>query len=126
MTLILCFWHIFFDLCNRLLKLLFLRIYLTLTRDIPYKVRQQNLPALWNAVVRKTTQPGFEEYGDVFLVAVFDHLAVSNGGICVGITSGEIQEKSVIQAMEIWERDVDMRYVPRGRLEYRVESSWRV
>ena len=34
---------------------------------------------LWDAAVRKTTQPGFEEYGDVFLVAVFDHLVVWNG-----------------------------------------------
>ncbi len=67
-----------------------------------------------------------KKYEDVFLAAVFDDLAVTNGSFCAGMTSGATHEKSVTRAMRIWERVVDMRYVPKGNMEYRVESAWRV
>lgn len=48
------------------------------------------------------------------------------GGICVGLTNSRTQEEILTRAMKIWERNVDMRYVLRGNMEYRVESTWRV
>ena len=90
------------------------------------QIRQHNLSALWDAIVRKTTQRGFKEYEDVFLAVGFDHLAESMGTICVNLTNGETMEKSLTQTMKIWEELVDMHYVPRRKMEYRVESTWRV
>ena len=87
---------------------------------------REDLTTVWNAAVRKTTQPGFEEYKDVFLVAVFDHLAVWDDGVTVNQTSGETPEASLSQAMQLWENGMDMRYVPKGHMEYRMESTWRI
>ncbi len=98
---------------------------LMLTRNIR-QVCQQNLSALWNVVVSKTKQPGYKEYEDVLLVVVYDHLAAVRGGIRVGMTSGRTQGGSLDQAMKIWKRNVDMHYVPKGNMEYRVEGTWRV
>ena len=97
-----------------------------LTTNTRRQVRQENLTAIWDAVVRRTKQQGFEEYGDVFLAAVLDHQAVNDGSVSANRTTGETHEESLSKAMEIWERAVDMRFVPKGNMEYRVESVWRV
>ena len=96
-------WSIFFNLSNAPLKALLLSRYLTLilTLTILWQVRRETLPAVWNAAVRKTTQPGFEEHGDVFLVAVFDHLTVCEGSVSVNLARGEAREESLSEAMQM-------------------------
>ena len=86
----------------------------------------QNLSTLWDAVVKKTQQRGFQEFEDVFLVVVFDSLAELGGAICANLTYAQTQEESLKKASKIWNDTVDMRYVPKGNMEYRVESTWRV
>lgn len=60
------------------------RIYLTLTNYALRQVRRQNRTAPRDAVVRETKPQGSEERGDGFVAAVFDHRAVTCGGIHVG------------------------------------------
>lgn len=84
------------------------------------------MSALWDVIVSGTKQPSFAKYKDVFPVVVFDHLAPSEPSgdeICVNLINGKTQGKSLDKAMEIWRRNVDMRYVPKGNMEYRVEST---
>ena len=90
------------------------------------QVQPSKLSNLWKSIDWRTNQLRFERYKDLSLVLVFDHLAVTHGGIDVGLTTSDTAEESMNRALKLWKMSVDMNYVPKGNMECRLQSLYRV
>ncbi|KAL8853036.1 MAG: hypothetical protein Q9221_002066 [Calogaya cf. arnoldii] len=74
---------------------------------ITFRVPSHYLSELWDTIIKKTSQKGFEEFKDVFLLVVLNEKLPTSGRLVMGQTAGATRKQSVSMAMEMWDQNVD-------------------